>query len=29
MKKTVFFLIAILTTFTMVGQEIIGQWNGF
>jgi hypothetical protein len=28
MKKTVFFLIAILATFTMVGQEITGQWNG-
>jgi alpha/beta superfamily hydrolase len=28
MKKTVFFLIAILASFTMIGQEIIGQWNG-
>ncbi|MFE3867894.1 alpha/beta hydrolase family protein [Flavobacterium sp. LS2P90] len=28
MKKTVFFLIAILASFTMVGQEISGQWNG-
>jgi fermentation-respiration switch protein FrsA (DUF1100 family) len=28
MKKTVFFLITILASFTMVGQEIIGQWNG-
>lgn len=28
MKKTVFFLIAILVSFVMVGQEIVGQWNG-
>lgn len=28
MKKTVFFLIAIFASFTMVGQEIAGQWNG-
>ncbi|WP_281322457.1 alpha/beta hydrolase family protein [Flavobacterium aestivum] len=28
MKKAVFFLIAILTSFIMVGQEITGQWNG-
>lgn len=28
MKKTVFFLVAIFASFTMVGQEIIGQWNG-
>jgi alpha/beta superfamily hydrolase len=28
MKKTVFFLIAIFASFTMVGQEITGQWNG-
>lgn len=28
MKKTVFFLVAILASFTMVGQEITGQWNG-
>jgi alpha/beta superfamily hydrolase len=28
MKKTVFFLMAILVTFTMAGQEITGQWSG-
>jgi fermentation-respiration switch protein FrsA (DUF1100 family) len=28
MKKTVFFIVAILVSFTMFGQEIIGQWNG-
>jgi fermentation-respiration switch protein FrsA (DUF1100 family) len=28
MKKTVFFLIAILSSFIMVGQEITGKWNG-
>jgi uncharacterized protein len=28
MKKTVFFIIAILSTFIMAGQEITGQWNG-
>jgi pimeloyl-ACP methyl ester carboxylesterase len=28
MKKTVFFLIAVLVSFTMFGQEITGQWNG-
>ncbi|SHM44866.1 alpha/beta hydrolase family protein [Flavobacterium xinjiangense] len=28
MKKTVFFLVAIFASFTMVGQEITGQWNG-
>jgi hypothetical protein len=28
MKKTVFFLVAILASFTMLGQEILGQWNG-
>lgn len=28
MKKTVFFIIIILASFTMFGQEITGQWNG-
>jgi len=28
MIKIVFFLIAILVSFTMMGQEITGQWNG-
>ncbi|SEG12261.1 alpha/beta hydrolase family protein [Flavobacterium urumqiense] len=28
MKKTVFFLVAIFASITMVGQEITGQWNG-
>lgn len=28
MKKIVFFIVAILASFTMIGQEIIGQWNG-
>ncbi|WP_281239185.1 alpha/beta hydrolase family protein [Flavobacterium praedii] len=28
MKKTVFFIITILASFTMFGQEITGQWNG-
>jgi fermentation-respiration switch protein FrsA (DUF1100 family) len=28
MKKTIFFLIAVLVSFTMFGQEITGQWNG-
>ncbi|PJJ07116.1 hypothetical protein CLU83_0262 [Flavobacterium sp. 1] len=28
MKKAVFFLIAVLVSFTMFGQEITGQWNG-
>jgi fermentation-respiration switch protein FrsA (DUF1100 family) len=28
MKKTVFFIVVILVSFTMVGQEITGQWNG-
>ena len=28
MKKTVFFLIAILASFNMFGQEVTGQWNG-
>lgn len=28
MKKTVFFIIAVLFSFIMVGQEITGQWNG-
>jgi pimeloyl-ACP methyl ester carboxylesterase len=28
MKKTVFFLMAILVSFTMTSQEITGQWNG-
>ncbi|OOG77599.1 S9 family peptidase [Flavobacterium sp. A45] len=29
MKKAVFFLMTILLSFTMFGQEITGQWNGF
>jgi fermentation-respiration switch protein FrsA (DUF1100 family) len=28
MKKTVFFIIVVLASFTMFGQEITGQWNG-
>jgi fermentation-respiration switch protein FrsA (DUF1100 family) len=28
MKKTVFFIVVILVSFTMAGQEIVGQWNG-
>nr|WP_315156579.1 alpha/beta hydrolase [uncultured Flavobacterium sp.] len=28
MKKAVFFLMTILVSFTMFGQEITGQWNG-
>ena len=28
MKKTVFFLIAILASYNMFGQEVTGQWNG-
>lgn len=28
MKKAVFFVMAILSSFIMVGQEISGQWNG-
>ena len=28
MKKTLFFIIVILASFTMFGQEITGQWNG-
>lgn len=28
MKKTVFYIMAVLSTFVMVGQEITGQWNG-
>jgi fermentation-respiration switch protein FrsA (DUF1100 family) len=28
MKKAVFFLMAILVSFTMTSQEITGQWNG-
>ncbi|WP_264563555.1 alpha/beta hydrolase family protein [Flavobacterium sp. N3904] len=28
MKKTVFFIIVILASFSMFGQEITGQWNG-
>lgn len=28
MKKAVFFLIVVLVSFTMFGQEITGQWNG-
>lgn len=28
MKKTVFFLVAVLVAFNMSGQEISGQWNG-
>jgi fermentation-respiration switch protein FrsA (DUF1100 family) len=28
MKKTVFFIIVILASFTTFGQEITGQWNG-
>ncbi|QKJ64497.1 S9 family peptidase [Flavobacterium sp. M31R6] len=29
MNKAVFFLMTILLSFTMFGQEITGQWNGF
>nr|WP_315200504.1 alpha/beta fold hydrolase [uncultured Flavobacterium sp.] len=28
MKKTVFFLVAVLMAFSISGQEITGQWNG-
>lgn len=28
MKKTVFFIVVIFASFTMAGQEIVGQWNG-
>ncbi|REH01209.1 alpha/beta hydrolase family protein [Flavobacterium aquicola] len=29
MKKTVFFIMTVLSSFIMSGQEITGQWNGF
>ncbi|WP_281637636.1 alpha/beta hydrolase family protein [Flavobacterium marginilacus] len=29
MKRTVFFIMTVLSSFIMSGQEITGQWNGF